>query len=157
MEVAGGFRGRLHAVLWFAEEGHSRAVMDCSIVEVRPHSHRWFRLHPGWMDVRFLCSFRWTYQWLQIEIFNRMHTQEKHALRWPDIFMVLCSKTSVEQVESKKQRWHYSNFLSLLLLVVFWKICCSFKKFFHLYTLRLLDLWMHLVWFEWNRQAELNK
>lgn len=32
MEVAAGFGGRLYAVLWFAEEGHSGAVMDSSIV-----------------------------------------------------------------------------------------------------------------------------
>lgn len=32
MEAAAGFRGRLYAVLWFAVEGHSTALMDSSIV-----------------------------------------------------------------------------------------------------------------------------
>lgn len=32
MDVAAGFRGRLCAALWFAEEGHGSDVMDSSIV-----------------------------------------------------------------------------------------------------------------------------
>lgn len=30
--AAAGFKGHLHAVLWFAEEGHGGAVTDSSIV-----------------------------------------------------------------------------------------------------------------------------
>ena len=32
MEVAAGVRGRLYAVLWFADEGHGGVVMDSNIV-----------------------------------------------------------------------------------------------------------------------------